>query len=217
MTDVLYVAAKAPRPGLVKTRLGATIGHVQAAGLYRAFLADLSARLAASPFAIGWFITPPDAWPELAPLVGGGTRVVAQGEGDWTQRQERLFRSAAVRGERRTILVASDSPQLGLEVVAEAFAQLERHDVVLGEVEDGGYYLLGMRGYHDVLGGIAMSTRSVSTEIAVRAAQRGISVARLTSTFDVDEAKDLQRLIPLALARADLGATRQALREVNAC
>jgi glycosyltransferase A (GT-A) superfamily protein (DUF2064 family) len=40
----LVIGAKEPVPGMVKTRLGRTIGDARAAALYRAFLADLAAR-----------------------------------------------------------------------------------------------------------------------------------------------------------------------------
>ncbi len=127
MPAVLYVAAKAPRPGFAKTRLGRAIGHDPAAALAGAFLRDLAARLArapALPFEVAWFITPPDAWPEIAPLVGNlaRARVVAQGEGDWGERQRALFRDAAARGERKPVLAV---PLGGV-----------RCDLLLGELAD---------------------------------------------------------------------------------
>ncbi|HEY8598498.1 MAG TPA: TIGR04282 family arsenosugar biosynthesis glycosyltransferase [Thermomicrobiales bacterium] len=220
--DALYIAAKAPRPGLAKTRLGRQLGHQAAVELYRAFLRDLSLRFASLPrnlsCTLGWYITPPDAWPELAPLVtipeGMQTPVIlAQGEGDWTTRQEALFAGAEGRGEGRTILIASDSPHLNVSTIASAFRQLERHDLVLGPVSDGGYYLIGMRGWHDVLRGIPMSTQTVTSEIAARAAQQGLSVGWTAPTFDIDEATDLAQLCRLVATRDDLPATRAALRQ----
>jgi len=212
MMDILYIAAKAPRAGLVKTRLGAAIGHEGAVALYASFLRDLAARFAGAPFALGWYVMPPDAWPELAPLVGaaGEARVLAQSEGDWTARQRALFRGAAARGEDRVILVASDSPHLTVETVTAAFRALDRHEVVVGPTDDGGYYLIGMRGWHDVLHGIPMSTCTVLDDIVARAAASGLSVGRVETMFDVDEAADLQRLWSILDARADLPATRAA-------
>ncbi len=211
MTDAFYVAAKAPRPGEVKTRLGRTIGDAAAAGLYRAFLHDLSARFSRLPFDCNWYVTPPDAWRDLAPLVGGRGRVVVQHGADWTERQRHLFRGAAGRGEERVVLVASDSPQLSVETVLEAFELLGRHELVLGPVEDGGYHLIGMRGWHDVLAGVHMSTASVLDEIVARAHARGLSVGWAEPELDVDEAADLSWLRSLAARRADLAATRTAL------
>jgi hypothetical protein len=215
LTDrVLYVAAKAPRAGLVKTRLARAIGDVAAVALYRAFLGDLAARFARAPFPVGWYVAPEDAWDELASLVGRPTPtgpVLFQGAGDWTARQRALFRDAARRGEARTVLVASDSPQLPLDVVAAAFDLLDRHEVVLGPTDDGGYYLIGMRGWRDVLAGVRMSTATVLDEILARAASAGLSVGLVEPTFDVDEAADLDALRVAAAERPDLAATRAAL------
>lgn len=216
--EVLYVAAKAPRVGFAKTRLGEAVGQAQAVALYAAFLRDLAARFADAPFPVGWYITPRDAWSEIAPLVqvdGRAPRLLAQGPGDWTERQRRLFHEAATRGEECVVLVASDSPHLGVEVVAEAFALLDRHEVVFGPVHDGGYYLIGMRGWRDVLAGIPMSTPTVLQDIVARARASGLSVGLVEATFDIDEVDDLRHLLPLAAARADLAATRAALRAIG--
>jgi uncharacterized protein len=217
VTDILYIAAKAPRAGLAKTRLGNSIGHEAAVTLYKAFLQDLAARFAGAPFGRGWYVTPPDAWPEIAPLVAacGNARVVFQGEGDWTKRQQELFYGAVERGEDKIVLIASDSPHLAVEVVARAFGELDRHDLVFGPTYDGGYYLIGMRGPHDVLRGVPMSTGTELGDIVARAERAGLSVGWVETTFDVDEAEDLEHLRPLVATRPDLAATRAALERLG--
>ena len=215
MTDTqrLYIAAKAPRAGLAKTRLAAAIGDEAALALYRAFLADLAARFCDGPFSLGWYVTPADAWRDLAAICGAGSDVLVleQGEGSWTERQRRLFAGMAGRGETRTVLTASDSPQMSREAVADAFAQLERHDVVLGPVHDGGYYLVGMNAPHDVLAGVQMSTATVAEEIAARCAALGLSLGKVDATFDVDEVADLHAL---ASALDSCPATREAIQSL---
>jgi rSAM/selenodomain-associated transferase 1 len=214
VSDVLYIAAKAPRPGLCKTRLAQTIGDDAALALYRAFLQDLATRFADAPFPVGWYVTPADGWPELARIVGPSDRVVEQGEGDWTERQRWLFATAAARGESRVVLVASDSPQLPVAAVQQAFDALDRNELVFGPTHDGGYYLIGMRALHDVLSGVRMSTGTVLDELIGRAEARGLSVGLVETLFDVDEAADLAQLARLAEAREDLPATRAALAQV---
>jgi len=216
--DILYIAARAPRPGFAKSRLGRALGHRQAVELYAAFLRDLAERFARAPFTVGWYVTPEDAWPELRPLVATAGRpvpVIVQGPGDWTARQRDLFLGARARGERRTVLVASDSPHLTVEAVSDAFRRLDRDDLVLGPTDDGGYYLIGMREPHDVLAGVRMSTGTVLEEIVARAEALGLTVGLLPATFDVDEAVDLDRLIPLAVLRYDLSWTRAALASLG--
>jgi hypothetical protein len=213
--DALYVIARAPRAGFAKTRLGRTIGHERAITLYRAFLRDLAARFSDSPFPPGWYVTPPDAWPEISAVVGESGRVLFQGDGDLTERQGELFRGAKDRGEERTVLIASDSPHLGVGVVAEAFRRLESDDLVFGPTFDGGYYLIGMRGHHDVLEGVPMSVGTELGGITARARLSGLSVGLLETTFDVDVVEDLDHLRPLALERTDLQATREALESLG--
>ncbi len=215
MRDALYVIARAPRPGSAKTRLGRTIGHERAVTLYRAFLQDLAARFSGAPFALGWYVTPPDAWAEISPLVGESGQILFQGEGDLTERQRELFRGAAGRGEERTVLIASDSPHLTVGIVEEAFRCLDRQDIVFGPTYDGGYYLIGMRGYHDVLQETPMSVGTELYGIVARARLSGLSVGLLETTFDVDVVEDIRHLRPLVLERPDLSATRDALESLG--
>lgn len=214
MTATLYVAAKAPRPGFAKTRLSRAIGDQAAIALYRAFLIDLATRFTRAQLPLAWYITPPDAWLELGPLlppIARSAPVLAQGAGDWTLRQRQLFQLAAHDHVNRTLLIASDSPQLSVETIQHAFALLDTCDVVLGPVYDGGYYLIGMRGWHDILGGVTMSTGNVLDDLLARAAALHVSVGLLPATFDIDEAADLRHLIADVTRRDDMPATRAAL------
>ena len=215
MTDVLYVIAKAPRVGLAKTRLGRVIGHEEAIALYKAFLEDLGARFKEAPFGFGWYITPPDAWPEISALTGDTGRLLYQGEGDLTDRQRELFREATRRGER-AVLIGSDAPHLGVEKIEEAFRALDHHDLVFLPTHDGGYCLIGMSGPHDeVLEGVEMSTGSELEGILTRARHARLSIKLLEPTFDVDEEADLYLLRKLALVRGDLAATRKSLEKLG--
>jgi uncharacterized protein len=219
MTDALYIIAKAPRVGLAKTRLGRVIGDEAAIMLYRAFLRDLAARFADAPFECGWYVTPPDAWDDISPLVGwderGEVRVLFQKEGDLTERQRELFLGAAARGEERVVLMASDSPHLTVELVARAFRELDRRQIVFGPTYDGGYYLIGMRGWHDIFHGVSMSNGTELENIIARAESAGLSVGRIEPTFDIDEVEDLEHLRRLVEHRTDLSATRAALEKLG--
>jgi uncharacterized protein len=111
--------------------------------------------------------------------------------------------------------MASDSPQLGVEVVEEAFCRLDRQDLVFGPTYDGGYYLIGMRGFHDVLRETPMSVGTELDSLMARARLMGVSVGLLGTTFDVDVVDDLNHLRPLALERPDLRTTRDALESLG--
>lgn len=218
MTEALYIIAKAPRVGLAKTRLGRAIGHEAAITLYRAFLQDLAARFANAPVECGWYVTPPDGWDDISPLVDWGereVRILFQEEGDLTERQRAFFYGAAARGEERAVLMAADSPHLTVELVMQAFRELDRHDLVFGPTYDGGYYLIGMRGWHDIFHELPMSVGTELDDIVAQAERFGLSVGRVETTFDVDEVEDLEHLRQLVERRNDLAATRAALETLG--
>lgn len=203
--NLLLIAARAPVPGEAKTRLGHAVGMDRAAALYRAFLADLAGRftttaLLASDCDLGWAYTPGDfGFRRLLEELGGtldpATRMVPQeGEG-WGARQAGLLRWGIEHGYDCTMLVASDSPHLPVNVVLEAIAALTEHDVAIGRVRDGGYYLIGVSGNHDILSGVPMSTATAAADVVRRAIELGLRLAEVSETFDVDEASDLPLLI----------------------
>ena len=109
-------------------------------------------------------------------------------------RQANLLRWGNEHGYGRTVLIGSDSPQLPFAVAVAAFAALETGDIALGRTIDGGYYLIGMRGFHDVLTGVPMSTTSAADALASRVVSCGLRLAELPETFDIDEEGDLKHL-----------------------
>jgi hypothetical protein len=209
-----YLAAKAPLAGQAKTRLGESIGMGAAARLYAAFLRDLAERFAAARFETGWFLAP-GARQHLSPLIGSMPRVRTQRGDSWAARQANLFRDCVAGGESQVVLAATDSPQLTPSRVAEAFAALERHDAVFGPTHDGGYYLVGMRGFHDILEGVDMSTERALHQVLAMAQEKHLDVALLDLEFDVDTAEDLEGLVDEVEARADLAHTAAALAEIR--
>lgn len=206
VTDLFLFVARQPTPGVAKTRLGRAIGMECAATLYEAFLLDLSARFAPwfaahTDYDFGWAHSPPEV-DFAAVLVSFGcdrpatnVRFVAQ-EGDGlAARLTNLFIWAERHGYRRTVIAATDSPQLTCEaVVSDAFAALDAHDVVLGRTVDGGYYLIGLNGVHDVLAGAPLSTGQEADALVARSTALGLRVAELMPSFDVDALADVHRL-----------------------
>ncbi len=206
----LYLAAKAPIAGQVKTRLGAAIGMPEAATLYEGFLRDLVARFVGVPYEIAWYVTP-GSWSHLRPLAARADAVRVQRGRGWAARQANLFRDCDAGLEGPVILMATDSPQLRPARVDAAFAALEAHDVVFGPTLDGGYYLVGMRRFHDIFTGAAMSKASTLGEMIKRAGSHHLSVHELDPEFDVDTEQDLDLLVREVSRRPDLRWTALAL------
>lgn len=202
--DLLIIGGKMPLPGLAKTRLGAHLTHDVAARLYEAFLTDVARRfaLAADRFGydLAWGFTPSDAdfaglIDRIAPEAPRADHFIPQVGPDWGVRQVNLLRWGHDHGYARTVLIASDSPQLQPDVTASAFAALHDHDVAIGRVHDGGYYLIGGRGFHDIITGAPMSTAQAADALVARAAELDLTLAELPESFDIDVTDDLATLV----------------------
>lgn len=221
--NLLLIAVRAPVAGETKTRLGAAVGMQRAALLYAAFIEDLAVRFmpqgdSTRDYDLGWAVAPTEAmFREAMAAIDGfqlptNARFVEQVGADWTVRQVNLLQWGHDRGYARTVLIASDSPQLRKEIPTMAFCALAEHDVALGRVRDGGYYLIGQRGTFDLLSSIEMSTGQVAERVACRAYAAGLRMAELPTTFDVDDGNDLDQLVDdLAPDGAAAPATWRAL------
>ncbi len=215
----LVIGAKEPVPGRVKTRLGRTIGDARAAALYRAFLADIAARFrrtatgAARGYDVLWAFAPATA--DFPALVGAADGYFAQQGANWTERQQHIFRWTAAHGYDRTVLIASDSPQLPARTVSTAFAALDASMAVLVPTYDGGYSLIGQRGGVDILGAVPMSTTTVYDDLRANARARYITLHPLAATWDVDEVADFRYLSAYLAGPHDAPETAAAVRRMG--
>jgi len=198
--------AKAPRPGMVKTRLGPSLPSPAVTALYRCLLEDTLA-LAKSLAGVEVAVMCPGAdRDELANLFGNTVQVIAQkGEG-LAAGLTSVFRHFTAAGRQRVIAFNSDSPHLAPSVLQSAFRILATHDVVIGPTHDGGYYLVGANAAHPSLfEGDGLGTTSALDRLLTRAKILGLSTGFTESFYDIDVAHDLIRLareLRLAPAKA---------------
>jgi rSAM/selenodomain-associated transferase 1 len=213
----LVVMAKAPRPGMVKTRLAQSLSAEAVTELYRCLLDDTLA-LAWSLSDVEVAIMCPDSdVNELAQLAGDETSVVAQkGEG-LVAGLTSVFAHFAEGHQRRTIAFNSDSPHLPRSVLEDAFETLAAQDVVVGPTHDGGYYLVGAKASHPTLfAGDGMGTSSALDRLLSRAQALELSVGFADPFYDIDVADDLTRLAEeLRLAPARAPRTAAWLKELG--
>lgn len=199
------VFAKPPVVGAAKTRLAPEIGADGAARLARAFFEDTWATVRA----LAW------ARPILATTTRDATafglspdvELWEQGPGDLGARMERIL-ARAVAEAGRAIVVGADLPGLPARHLELAHAALATHDAVLGPVDDGGFYLIGLaRVPVGLLADLPWSTAETLRRTEQRLRTAGLTLARAPFWFDVDEPHDLVRLRSL-LARHPARAPR---------
>ena len=212
---VLVIMAKAPRPGVVKTRLTPSLSPEVVTAFYCCLLDDTLA-LARSLEGVEVAIMCPDSdVNELARFAGKDVTVVAQeGEG-LAAGLISAFAHFAEGHQRRIIAFNSDSPHLPSSVLEDAFTVLAEHDLVVGPTDDGGYYLVGAKDSHPALfARDGMGTSTALERLLSRARSLELSVGFSDTFYDIDVADDLTRLAEeLRLAPIRAPRTAQWLKE----
>lgn len=204
----LVVFAKAPQPGLAKTRLIPALGADGAAQLARHMLAhtlnhalDPSLQTRVGPVEVCMSPNADDpAWYGIA--VAAAVQRSAQGEGDLGQRMARAVqRTTAVPGSG-VLLIGTDCPALTPALLSEAAAMLAQYDVVMLPATDGGYVLLGLKApCPELFDGMPWSTAEVAALSLQRCARLGLSVWQGPTLPDIDEPADLRHLPDSLVAR----------------
>ena len=189
--NAVAVISRLPALGETKTRLARAVGANAALRLHRAFLEDELEELGA-----------PDQWtlylvhdaPRTADQAAEAARLchhrLVPGERGLARELLGAFR-ALLQAHERVVIVSGDVPQIERDVVAQALAALDDHDVVFGPGPDGGYYLVGMKALHDLFTPIVMSTGAVLAATLAHAHGLGLTVAQVAPLTDIDEAQDL--------------------------
>jgi uncharacterized protein len=211
----LVIMAKAPRPGMVKTRLSQSLAPSAVTALYGCLLEDTIA-LAHSLHGVEVAVMCPESnKSELERFLGDSVRVVAQhGEG-LAAGLVSVFAEFTAAGAQRVIAFNSDTPHLSPSVLDGAFQALATCDLVVGPTHDGGYYLVGAKVAHPTLfENDGLGTSSALERLLARAQALELSRALTEPFYDIDVIEDLIRLAPeLALAPARAPRTAAWLAE----
>ena len=228
----IAVMAKAPRPGHVKTRLQGVLQPDEAATLGTAFLQDTVANLheAARRAPIAPYVAYAPAGQEARfdGLLPDGTGLLLA-DGSNGQAPEvagfgcvllEAMRGLLASGYGAACLLAADSPTLPTaELVRAARLLLDGAcEAVLGAVEDGGYYIIGLRSPHDApFQRIRWSTDFACADTRTRLADAALPTVELGSWFDVDDPDSLRRLLDApegyAAPHTNAALERMRLRE----
>lgn len=196
----LLVVAKAPQPGLVKTRLTPPLTPEEAADLAAAALLDTLDAVRSAAAVLGG----PTPVVAMAGDLGGaarsaelrrsltGFRVTGQRGAGLGERLRAAHADAAALGP--VVQIGMDTPQVTGDLLVGAASELERTEAVLGPATDGGWWLLGVRtaSLAQVLSGVPMSTGSTGRLTAAALGAAGARVTLIGELRDVDHWADVR-------------------------
>lgn len=192
----VLVVAKAPVPGLAKTRLAAALGAAGAADVAAAALLDTLDAVAATPVAARVVALTGDVdatrsaaeiWDRLADFT-----VIPQRGNDFGERLANAHHDAGEAGYP-VVQIGMDTPQVSATLLADCARRLVHTDAVLGPAPDGGWWLLGLRdvGCADCLRTVPMSRSDTGARTLRALADCGLAVELVAELPDVDVLDDI--------------------------
>jgi glycosyltransferase A (GT-A) superfamily protein (DUF2064 family) len=193
----LLVVARAPVPGLAKTRLAAAVGDRVAAQIAAAALLDTLDAVAATPVS-----------PRVVALCGeldgaaGAAEirdrltsfaVIPQRGNDFVDRLANAHADAAAIGGRPVLQIGMDTPQVSAALLADCGRRLVEASAVLGMALDGGWWALGVHAseHAECLRGVPMSQPNTGALTLNALLNNAISVSLLEELTDVDVVDDI--------------------------
>ncbi len=192
----IAILAKAPRPGLAKTRLIPLLGEASAAALQERLLCrtvDTAIRAGLGPVVL--WCAPDHRQPAFARCAERWPiDLQTQPDGDLGVRMlQAVERDAAAAG---VLVIGTDCPALTPAHLDAAARQLRQgRDAVLIPAEDGGYVLIGLRRPDaGVFESVAWGSAAVAEQTRRRLSARGLRWSELPALWDVDRPDDLARL-----------------------
>lgn len=145
----LLVVAKAPVPGLAKTRLAATIGDAAAADFAAAALLDTldavaEAAVTARVVALTGDLAEASRRSEIEARLAAFTVIEQRGTGFADRLANAHADASAAAGGLPVLQIGMDTPQVTSDLLADCAATLCDADAVLGMACDGGWWVLGV-------------------------------------------------------------------------
>ena len=195
-TTALIIMAKEPKIGATKTRLCPPLSLQEAAKLYDALLRDTIALVAQLPtIDLAIAVTPPDSTAYFENISPAKTHLIPVACKDIGDCLAQVISQLIKQGYTKVIAFNTDGPSLPPEIIQKAVYLLDKHDLVFGPAEDGGYYLVGQKQYHpNIFTQIDWSTSRVLKQTLAKTAKTGLNIALLPSWYDIDTIDDIERL-----------------------
>ena len=183
----LIIMIKNPVLGKAKTRIANTTGDEEALRIYKLLLAHTRAvteQTDVDKYLYYSDYIEEDLWSDTI----YNKRV--QSAGDLGERLRNAFSEVAETHDKM-IVIGSDCAEITPSHIMSAVDALDEADIVVGPVHDGGYYLLGMKGYHpEVITDIEWSTDAVTDQTIAKAEAKGLSNTKINMLHDIDYHED---------------------------
>jgi len=191
----IIMMAKVPEPGKVKTRLQPYLTPEQSAAFAKCLLQDTISKAKTFENKLIVAYSPIERRDFFDSLKHHNVVLFAQTGETLGERIFNAFEFAFKNELDSILMIGTDSPTFPGDFLSTAFQILEQKDSVLGETEDGGFYLIGLRKLDwRIFENVEWSSEKTFEQTRNNLEKIGFSFAELPIWYDVDEPKDLERL-----------------------
>lgn len=192
------IVAKAPVPGLAKTRLAAALGDRVAAGIAAAALLDTldavaDTHLAAKVVAMTGDLASACQSEAIRERLSGFTVVEQRGDSFADRLANAHADAASAAGPMPVLQIGMDTPQVTAELLTRCARALLGAHAVVGPARDGGWWLLGVAdaATAECLRLVPMSRSDTGAMTYAALLQTGSPVIVLEELADVDTVADI--------------------------
>ena len=190
MNRHLVIFAKAPRVGLVKSRLAAGIGMTKAWSFYRRSLQHVIRPLANDPRWTTWLALSPHGHIPLPEVNVPPSQRFSQVSGGLGERMGHAMHTFA---PHPVLIIGTDVPDISPRHIESAFTALRHHKFVFGPAGDGGYWLVGQRGNsrpRDIFSNVRWSSQHTLADTCRNIPDQS-NIALLDTLLDIDDLDSL--------------------------
>ena len=195
MTDALIIFSRLPIGHETKTRLAPILNESQRKELHLAMWHDIfieAVKLSASTDIFLYWTGSGNISDYREHLPPSFILREQYGE-NLGERMRNAMQDIFSSGYTRAILIGSDIPSLKAGNLAKAFGLLDDNDIVIGPSGDGGYWLIGMRGFFPEAFDVkSWGNSDVLTETAETLRRSGIVFGFADTLNDIDTPEDVR-------------------------
>ena len=178
-SNALIIFTRIPVAGKTKTRLQVKLSAEECCNLHKCFLKD---------------IYKPDGDLNILKEIFYDEKIYIKQEINSNSENEKIYNSMKEVfsfGYKKCILIGTDIPEIDEKDIINSFELLDDNDFIFGPSYDGGYYLVGMKEYNDIIVKVNSGTLN---NILAAIENINLKYCLIEKRHDIDEYDDLLAL-----------------------
>ncbi|WP_304332699.1 TIGR04282 family arsenosugar biosynthesis glycosyltransferase [Brachyspira innocens] len=190
-SNAFIIFTRIPIAGKTKTRLQTKLTPDECADIHKCFLKDIyKEMIELKEYDIDIIVSynPEGDFNILKEIFNNDVDYIKQEGNNLNEKIYNSIKEVLSLGYDKCVLIGADIPEITKENIIDAFNILSDNDFVFGESFDGGYYLVGMNKYSDI---IVKSESGILKDILLFIEKNNFKYSVIEKKHDIDEYEDL--------------------------